>query len=76
MATLEKVRLSPLEETEQAKAFAARYRCEFVDLREALIDHDLFRSVPNFTKYATQFLILPAQFSRRPWSKAEENLSY
>jgi len=46
MATLEKVRLSPLEETEQAKAFAARYRCEFVDLREALIDHDLFRSVP------------------------------
>ncbi len=46
MATLEKVRLSPLEETDQAKAFAARYRCEFVDLREALIDHDLFRSVP------------------------------
>ena len=36
MATLEKIRLSPLEETDQAKAFAARYRCEFVDLREAL----------------------------------------
>src|ERR1700742_2241379 len=33
-------------EIEQAKAIAERYRCEFVDLREASIDHDLFRSIP------------------------------
>src|SRR5438067_896766 len=47
MATIDKVRLpDAAEEAEQAKAIAARYRCEFVDLREASIDHDLFRSIP------------------------------
>src|SRR5580693_8948520 len=61
MATLEKVRLSPLEETEQAKAFAARYRCEFVDLREALIDHDLFRSVPVDLMFRYNFVPLRSQ---------------
>src|ERR687884_396358 len=45
--TIDKVRLpDTAEEAEQAKAIAARYRCEFVDLREAAIDHDLFRSIP------------------------------
>jgi type IV pilus assembly protein PilB len=34
------------EETAQARALAARYRSEFVDLKEARIDHDLFRSIP------------------------------
>src|SRR5436305_8903401 len=34
------------QETEQAKAIAKRYRCEFVDLREVRIDHDLFHSIP------------------------------
>jgi type II secretory ATPase GspE/PulE/Tfp pilus assembly ATPase PilB-like protein len=60
MATLEKVRLSPLEETDQAKAFAARYRCEFVDLREALIDHDLFRSVPVDLMFRYNFVPMQA----------------
>src|SRR5512138_644332 len=47
MATIDKVRLpDATEEAEQARAVAARYRCEFVDLREAQIDHDLFRSIP------------------------------
>jgi type IV pilus assembly protein PilB len=47
MATLDKVRLlDPTAEAEQARAMAARYRCEYVDLREAAIDHDLFRSIP------------------------------
>src|ERR1700739_4383284 len=47
MATTDKTRLTdPAGEAEQAKAIAARYRCEFVDLREASIDHDLFRSIP------------------------------
>src|SRR6202451_1715312 len=61
MATLEKVRLSPLEETDQAKAFAARYRCEFVDLREALIDHDLFRSIPVDLMFRYNFVPMQAQ---------------
>jgi type IV pilus assembly protein PilB len=60
MATLEKVRLSPLEETDQAKAFAARYRCEFVDLREALIDHDLFRSIPVDLMFRYNFVPMQA----------------
>jgi len=60
MATLEKIRLSPLEETDQAKAFAARYRCEFVDLREALIDHDLFRSVPVDLMFRYNFVPMQA----------------
>jgi type IV pilus assembly protein PilB len=47
MATTDKIRLpDSVEEAEQARAIAARYRCEFVDLREASIDHDLFRSIP------------------------------
>ena len=47
MATIDKVRLvDPAADVEQARAMAARYRCEFVDLREASIDHDLFRSIP------------------------------
>jgi len=36
----------PAADVEQARAMAARYRCEFVDLHEASIDHDLFRSIP------------------------------
>src|ERR1041384_8456153 len=47
MATTDKLRLvDPTADVEQARAMAARYRCEFVDLREASIDHDLFRSIP------------------------------
>src|SRR5438270_1371375 len=45
--TIDRVRIPDTgEEAEQARAIAARYRCEFVDLREASIDHDLFRSIP------------------------------
>src|SRR4051812_40198668 len=33
-------------ELAQAQAIAARYRCEFVDLREVRIDHELFTSIP------------------------------
>src|SRR5512140_3627528 len=47
MATTDKTRLAdPAADIDQARAIAARYRCEFVDLREAAIDHDLFRSIP------------------------------
>ena len=47
MATTDRTRLAePGAEQHQAQAIAARYRCEYVDLREAGIDHDLFRSIP------------------------------
>ena len=47
MATVDKLRIpDPGAEAEQARAMAARYRCEYVDLREEAIDHDLFRSIP------------------------------
>ncbi|HBY60361.1 MAG TPA: pilus assembly protein PilB, partial [Solibacterales bacterium] len=46
MAT-ETSRLQQLDqEATQAKMLASRYRCEFVDLKEARIDHELFRSIP------------------------------
>ncbi len=38
--------VQPADEIVQAKTLAARYRCDFVDLREVRIDHDLFHSVP------------------------------
>jgi len=47
MAASDRIRLlEPNEEITQAKNVAARYRCEFVDLRNVRIDHDLFHSVP------------------------------
>src|SRR4051812_8009071 len=36
----------PGQQVEQSRALAARYYHEFVDLREARIDHDLFHSIP------------------------------
>jgi type IV pilus assembly protein PilB len=36
----------PQQEASQARSLAARYRCEFVDLATARIDHELFRSIP------------------------------
>jgi type IV pilus assembly protein PilB len=47
MATIDRIKLlEPTEEISQAKTLATRYRCEFVDLRNVRIDHDLFHSVP------------------------------
>jgi type IV pilus assembly protein PilB len=48
MATTNRAAVGPESsaEIDQAKSVAARYRCEFVDLRASSIDHDLFRSIP------------------------------
>jgi len=40
---------------------AARYRCEYVDLREGNIDHDLFRSIPVDLMFRYNFVPLRAQ---------------
>jgi type IV pilus assembly protein PilB len=65
MATSDKVRLAgpegtPTAEVEQSKAIAARYRCEYVDLREASIDHDLFRSIPVDLMFRYNFVPMQA----------------
>ncbi len=43
-----------------AQAVAARYRCEYVDLRESTIDHDLFRTVPVDLMFRYNFVPLRA----------------
>ena len=62
MASIEKLRLmDPAGEVEQAKSMASRYRCEFVDLREASIDHDLFRSIPVDLMFRYNFVPMQAR---------------
>ncbi|HXB74630.1 MAG TPA: GspE/PulE family protein [Candidatus Acidoferrales bacterium] len=62
MATIEKVRLAdPATESEQAQALAARYRCEYVDLRDGAIDHDLFRSIPVDLMFRYNFVPMKLQ---------------
>ena len=48
-------------EMPQAQALAARYRCEYVDLREGSIDHELFRSIPVDLMFRYNFVPLRAQ---------------
>ena len=51
----------PVAEAVEAQAIAARYRCEYVDLREGSIDHDLFRSIPVDLMFRYNFVPLRAQ---------------
>src|SRR5438270_11380096 len=61
MAT-DRVKLSdPITETAQAEALAVRYRCDYVELREGSIDHDLFRSIPVDLMFRYNFVPLHAQ---------------
>src|ERR1700681_1349610 len=58
----ERVKLhDPAAETTDAKSVAARYRCEYVDLRESSIDHDLFRSIPVDLMFRYNFVPMQAQ---------------
>jgi type II secretory ATPase GspE/PulE/Tfp pilus assembly ATPase PilB-like protein len=52
--------LDPAIETADAQAIAARYRCEYVDLRVASIDHDLFRSIPVDLMFRYNFVPMRA----------------
>src|ERR1043165_1937458 len=62
MATIDKIKIpDPGAEAEQARAIAARYRCEYVDLREASIDHDLFRSIPVDLMFRYNFVPMQAR---------------
>jgi type II secretory ATPase GspE/PulE/Tfp pilus assembly ATPase PilB-like protein len=53
--------IDPTGEAVQAQAVAARYRCDYVDLREGSIDHDLFRSIPVDLMFRYNFVPLRAQ---------------
>src|SRR6202789_312709 len=48
-------------EIEASRAAALRYRCEFVDLREGAIDHELFKSIPVDLMFRYNFVPLKAQ---------------
>jgi len=61
MATERIKLLDPAVETADAQAIAARYRCEYVDLRVASIDHDLFRSIPVDLMFRYNFVPMRAQ---------------
>jgi len=60
MAT-DKVTPITTSEAIQAQSLAARYRCDFVDLREHTIEHDLFRSVPVDLMFRYNFVPLRNQ---------------
>src|SRR5437588_918276 len=61
MATERIKLLDPIQESADAQAIAARYRCEYVDLREASIDHDLFRSIPVDLMFRYNFVPMHAK---------------
>src|ERR1700730_3712893 len=61
MATLERKIPDAAEEIAQSKAVAARYRCEFIDLREVRIDHDLFHSIPVDLMFRYNFVPIQAE---------------
>jgi type II secretory ATPase GspE/PulE/Tfp pilus assembly ATPase PilB-like protein len=57
----ERVKLrDPVVEAADAQAIALRYRCEYVDLRVASIDHDLFRSIPVDLMFRYNFVPMRA----------------
>jgi len=51
----------PQQEIEQARALAARYRAEFVDLSLVRIDHELFRSIPVDLMFRYNFVPIRAE---------------
>jgi type IV pilus assembly protein PilB len=53
--------IDPEEEAHRTRTLAARYRCEFVDLRQAHIDHDLFHTVPVDLMFRYNFVPLRAE---------------
>jgi type IV pilus assembly protein PilB len=52
------------DEAARAQALAIRYRCEFVDLKNFRIQHDLFRTVPVDMMFRYNFVPLEQQEDR------------
>ena len=66
MATTDRHQTSaiPRRKSRRRRRCAARYRCEFVDLQEVRIDHDLFRSIPVDLMFRYNFVPMQAQNGR------------
>lgn len=61
MAAPDRPRLNdPIAEANTAKSLASRYRCEYVDLKEARIDHNLFQHIPVDLMFRYNFVPLNA----------------
>jgi type IV pilus assembly protein PilB len=52
--------VTPEQETAQARESARRYRCEFVDLKDVRIDHELVKSVPVDLMFRYNFVPIQA----------------
>src|SRR5882724_2897028 len=62
MATSDRlIPMDPAQEITQARALAARYYHEFVDLKETRIDHDLFHSIPVDLMFRYNFVPIQAE---------------
>ena len=46
------------EEMEKAKDIARRYRCQFIDLRDFQLHHDLFKNIPVHLMFRYNFVPL------------------
>src|SRR5712692_1668296 len=65
MSSSDRTKLTdPIDEIAQSKSLASRYRCEFVDLREVRIDHDLFHSVPVDLMFRYNFVPIHSENGR------------
>src|SRR6185369_10946917 len=53
--------LNVMDERAQAEAFAARYRAEFVDLKNFRIQHDLLRTMPVKLMFRDNFVPIEQQ---------------
>jgi type IV pilus assembly protein PilB len=58
MANESSKNVNPLQEAAEARRLAERYRCEFVDLKTAKIDHELFKTVPVDLMFRYNFVPL------------------
>src|SRR4030088_1655176 len=61
MATDRARLIDPEQETALARTLASRYRCDFVDLREDRIHHDLLHSVPVHLMFRYNFVPLQSE---------------
>src|SRR6201994_1869477 len=59
--TMPVVGFAAASEIAEAQAAAERYRCDFVDLRDGAIEHDLFRSIPVDLMFRYNFVPLRSQ---------------
>jgi hypothetical protein len=51
-------KVDPQVEIERAQGIARRYRCEFIDLRNFQLQHDLFRKIPVHLMFSYNFIPL------------------